>query len=302
MKQISANASPLPRLAISGSTLEASVLGRIDEVPTARPAAYVTGVFWSFIELLYDTLRAFDFDSLEGQEAATRKRALLSNVELLMHRCSSMNDYLGKLMYAALPAEGKKNKSAYSVKKRLDYRIERLCKVPINLVKHEGFQLCWLEMRQGLIATHGYCVTGPVGGQQCASVKYRPSDAGSPEGYSFALILRDLLLAMFDMTDIAEAALADAGLFDAEVNPGKLTDARQAHLEQMLTLLNGLPLKGFPDEHGVRVPIYWLKLGAMYVTTKPLQMLAGTFRIQTELATVTPGMGYRLPYFRGGSG
>src|SRR3546814_17215878 len=85
-------------------------------------------------------------------------------MELLRHRCGALNDYLGVLMRTLLPSEPgqKKNRDADAAKQRLDARINRLYKMPVNLIKHDGFGLTWIEMSVGDLATHGYMVKGPI--------------------------------------------------------------------------------------------------------------------------------------------
>src|SRR3546814_3243152 len=99
-------------------------------------------------------LAALNCGDLDGQALARRKRSILGNMELLMHRCGALNDYLGVLMRTLLPSEPgqKKNRDADAAKQRLDARINRLYKMPVNLIKHDGFGLTWIEMREGDLA------------------------------------------------------------------------------------------------------------------------------------------------------
>lgn len=254
-------------------------------------------MFWNLTHLMHSTLLALNFEGVESRQVTRRKRSILNNVELMMHWSAALNEYLGLLLLHSLPASGKKNKSAKAAKDRLDARIKQLFKMPINLVKHNSFGLSWIEMRQGELVTHGYFITGPIGKGTFGPVKFRPRDAGSPEGYSFALILREAFLVPFEMSDIAESFLDDAGLFTDQVPGAAARHVSQDDLSETLTLLNSLPLHGFPDEKGLRIPVFELAEGSLAMSTVPLRQLPGTVRITSELPMVRKGGTYKLPYF-----
>lgn len=205
---------------------------------------------------------------------------------------------MGQFLYFALPHNGKKNKAAAAVSDRIEYRIKRVCKIPVNLIKHSGFGMTWVDMSQGNTGTSGYCVSGPVAERTYAPSKFRASAGDNPEAYSFAYALRECFISIYDMADITENALTHAGLLQRSAVEFKLKDARREQLQEMLNRLNCLPLNGFPDEHGARVPAFSLEGEALYATTRALRQLPGTFHIKTELRNVDIGMSYKLPYFR----
>lgn len=295
MKPISSQNSPVPRLVILSRNLDEATNAKLDTALVARPTAHLSGAYWAVVELLDCILVAIS----EGGEEATpnAKRLILNNVELLLHRCTAFGDYLGQVLFFALPHIGKKNKAASAINDRIEYRITKLCRLPVNLIKHSGFGMTWIEMSQGATRTSGYCVAGPVAERMYAPSKFRTTTAENPEAYSFAYALRELFLSVYDMADIAEAALSQADLLQQSTMESGLKDARQAQLQGMVDRLNALPLFGFPDEHGARVPIFSLEREMLLVTTKPLRQLPSTFRIQTELRNVQAGTTYKLPYF-----
>jgi len=254
-------------------------------------------MFWNLTHLMHETLTALQLAGLDSRQIARRKRSVLNNVELMMHWAAALNEYLGRLLQRSLPSSGKKSKFAQAAKERLDARIKQLFKMPINLVKHDSFGLSWIEMKQGEISTHGYFVTGPIGKGAFGPAKFKPRIAGSPEGYSFALILREAFVVPFEMSDIAEIALNNADLFTGEIVAETPRHISQEYLPETLTLLNNLPLLGFPEEKGLRVPIFDLLDGSITVTTAPLRLSSGTFRITSELPPVRKGGTYKLPYF-----
>src|SRR3546814_14901777 len=87
MKQFSANGSPLPPLAVRISHLAAEPVAVLDRSKVAHPATRVAESFWSVTEQLHEMLAALNFGDLDGQALARRKRSILGNMELLMHRC-----------------------------------------------------------------------------------------------------------------------------------------------------------------------------------------------------------------------
>src|SRR3546814_16443798 len=91
--------------------------------------------------------------------------------------------------------------------------------MPVNLIKHDGFGLTWIEMSVGDLATHGYMVTGPLGDGVHGPVKFRRPERDDPEGHSFALRLREALPALYQRIALVEEALA---------NEGTLTHSEQA--------------------------------------------------------------------------
>jgi hypothetical protein len=261
-----------------------------------RPSARIGETYWSVIELVHKALVDLRLEGLEGQEFDARQRSVLNLVELLMHRCAALNDYLGKLLQALLPAKGEGG--AEKTKERMDVQINRLYKIPINFVKHNSFTLNWVRMSQGNLYTLGYMVTGPVGGDVHGPIRFRRPGGDDPEGYSFALSLREVLPALYKMCDCAEDAVAHAGLFVEQDAPARGRDVRADLLLTTLELLNQLPLYGFPDEHRTRVPIFHIIDGAMAVTTSPLRIFPGAFRIESELRSVQAGASYKLPYWK----
>lgn len=301
MKVLSANGSPLPNLAIRSQALAPDVLANLDEHLIAHPYTRIGGMFWNLTHLMHETLRALQLAGLDSRQVARQKQSVLNNVELMMHWTAALNEYLGRMLQHSLPPAGKKSKSAQAAKERLGARIKRLFKMPINLVKHDSFGLKWIEMKQGEVATHGYFVTGPIGNGTFGPAKFKPRVKESPEGYSFALILREAFIVPFEMSDIAEAALDNANLFIGETSAEAPQHISQEDLAETLTLLNNLPLRGFPDEDGRRVPIFELLNGSIVSTTSPLRRLPGAFNITSELPSVRKGGTYKLPYF-GNSG
>ena len=120
------------------------------------PGSWIGTAYWKVVKHLQACAAGLDFEGLIGGELNKCKRDILSWVELLMQRCASLDDYLGQLLQALLPkGEGKKNRGADAVKGRLDAHVNRLFKMPINLVKHDGFELLWIQMYRDDLVIHG---------------------------------------------------------------------------------------------------------------------------------------------------
>src|SRR3546814_19190626 len=124
-------------------------------------------------------------------------------------------------------------------------------------------------------------VTGPIGDGVHGPVKFRRPERDDPEGYSFALTLRAVLPALYQMCAIVEEALANTGILTpGATSPSVARDARASLLSETLELLNQLPFRGYPDEHSVRVPLLSLQDGPDLARTAPTRRRPGNFRIQ----------------------
>ncbi|MEC3889782.1 hypothetical protein [Xanthomonas campestris] len=310
MKNLSYDRSPLPPLVIRSSELTLDLIAALDRSNVAHPTSRISDSFWAVVEQLHEMLVALDFGSLDAQSRDRRKRSILGNMELLMHRLAALNDYLGNLIRTLLPiAPGqKKNREAEAAKHRLDDQVNRFYKMPINFIKHDGFGLSWIEMNFGDLVTHGYIVTGPIGGGVQGPIKFRRPGRDDPDGYSFALTLREVLAAFYQMCATTEEVLGKAGVLTAAskekpsaVNGKKsvVDDVRSILLSETLELLNQLPFRGFPDEHQIRVPVFSMRDVTVMTRTSPLRKLPGAFQIQSELRSVRGGGRYQLPYWRG---
>lgn len=296
MKKLSGDQSPLPSLVVHTAELPKDIVTMLDRSNVAHPISKISDSFWSLIEQLHEIITSLDFGSLDGQLQARRKRSILGSTELLMHRCAALNEYLGLLAWILLPSMPgqKKNREAEAVKRRLDEQVNRLYKMPINFIKHDGFGLSWIEMSLGDLVTHGYTVTGPIGDGVQGPIKFRRLGRDDPEGYSFALTLREVLPAFYQMCATVEEALGKAGILTiASKKQSVVRDDRASLLYETLELLNQLPFRGFPDEHQVRVSVFSLLDGAVMARTSPLRKLPGTFRIQSEIRSARGGGSYQ---------
>ena len=299
MKRLSSPTSVLPCLAVRGALLNEDAQEKLRAEMLMPPGSHIGSTYWKVVEQLHACALGLDFEGLGREDLTKRKREILSRVELLMQRCASLNDYLGQLLQALLPkGEGKKNRGADAVKRRLDAQVNRLFKMPINLVKHDGFELLWIQMNRDDLVTHGYTVQGPLADGVIGPIKFRRPNGDDPEGYSFALALREALPSIYLMCDIAEEALAGEGLFEGtDKKNGAPNDERQTQLSEALDALNKLPRRAFPDEAGVRVPIFELQGQAVFAQTRVLRSLPGTFRITSEIGSVAVGSKYQMPYW-----
>jgi hypothetical protein len=247
---------------------------------------------------LYAILDGLPFASMDDSQQNDRRKRILDNVELLMHRLASLNDYLGQLLRTALPSTGKKNRPAATAKERLDAEVELRFKAPVNLVKHHSFSLRWIEAYTDKERTKGFFVSGIIGKDLTGPANHRLGNRAVQEGYSFAVILREALAVMFRMADITEQALREAGLFDAtEPSPWVPDEAKLQELRMTLRLLNALPVRCFPNEHGHRALEYTMEGNAILAARTLRLSDFRSCRFSCELGRVEGGKSYRPPYW-----
>src|SRR3546814_17558952 len=98
-------------------------------------------------------------------------------------------------------------------------------------------------------------VTGPIGDGVHGPVKFRRPERDDPEGYSFALTLREVLPALYQMCAIVAEALPNPGILTPGAkSPSVARDARARLLSETLKLQNQFRLPGFPPDPTVRLP------------------------------------------------
>ena len=289
--------SPLPPLCSASRLLRAEIQERLDQKLIPRIGPAVSGHFWELVKKLDSMLRDIPFASHQrGLEAGEQREGLLRTMQAIMHDMSAFNEYLGAVLAVALAQIGKKNKAANHAKDKLEALVNRNFKVPINLVKHSSFRLHWLECFTEAEMTTGFVVGGIV-----EPKLHGPASHSAPvaEGYSFAFILREVLPTFFQLCAVAEEALRQAQLFDPvgkDLEPGKRA-FDTALLGRVLSRLAALPIRGFPNEAGVRVPQLVLQGTALAYGPQPrLLAFKHEFRVSYEVPALQ-GQSYRIPYW-----
>ena len=109
---------------------------------------------------------------------------------------------------------------------------------------------------------------GPLPNGVLGPLKFRRSNGDDPEGYSFALALREVLPSIYIMCVVTEEALAAEGLFEGfnQKNAAQ-NEEIQALLSVTLEAFDKLPRRDLPDEAGIRVPTFELQGQAVFAVT-----------------------------------
>jgi len=214
---------------------------------------------------------------LGGHSESTDK--VLEHVEALMHEMAAIEEYLGKVVDTLLSAVPRGAKQATAIKKRLSYVVARDFQVPVNLVKHDSFRLCWTGQIHGGDQTFGFYLSGLVAPRVIGPGNAKlSSSTGKPmpidEAYSFAWFFRRVLPTFFELCHIVEDALRAAKCFEPHCSPSMrmMSPAHVEILKACVALSGGLPIRCFPHENKRRVETLALnENGAL--------MVAATFRL-----------------------
>lgn len=216
-----------------------------------------------------------------------------------MHEIAALKEYLGDVLTEIVPREGKKSKKVEQAKARLEHAVSFLFKAPINLVKHERFKLYWLEQSNSSGATSGFVVTGMIAPRTTGPASYRTKNVA--EGYSFALLLRQTLLAIFELCAITTSVLAESGLIGPakeDADQGSDNDPRLTQLAGVLDGLTYLSCRGFPNEVGTRVAELSLHERQLMVNrTFKLQGFGSRWRVHFTMPAAKAGDMFQLPYW-----
>lgn len=224
---------------------------------------------------------------------------MLRHTELLMLRCTSLNDYLKKLLTACAPASAKKelDRSCDAIEARLG----RSIKVPINKIKHDGFTLAPIVLTNGIASVPGFVVYGPLTDGIAGPLSYSEKHgAGTSDGYSLPLFMRRVFTLIFEMSDLARDQLLKWGVIDKPLDAAKVhnpNDARIKALPAVLERLNALPTHGFQGEQLTRSPVFQIKDGTLAMQQVRTRVLRGTVRVQFELPAVQAGSSFQMPYW-----
>lgn len=177
----------------------------------------------------------------------------LSETETLMHEITSASEYMRSVVNCLAKYHGAE-KATRAALAELSNMVNLQFKVPINKIKHEGFELQPISFtHDGRPPIHGVVVHGLVDVRTTGSAHVRYKDAIS-EGYSFALLLRRAAEMLYLQSDLVETVvrqlyredLAGAGL--GQMEPGPTLQVVRA-----LSILSRLLFEGLPNEHKGRV-------------------------------------------------
>lgn len=299
MTPLSPRGSPIPALCTLSKGLSPAAKQKLDEKLYPCLASRVAEYFWDAVGHLTLILKELPFTAESFHAKEESRSIVLGHIRELMHEVSALKEYLGDVLTEILPREGKKSKKAEQVKARLEHVISFLYKAPINLVKHERFKLYWLEQSNSTGNTSGFVVTGMIAPGTKGPANYRTKNVA--EGYSFALLLRTTLPAIFELCTIAATALCESNLMPT-ITEDTTPDANaDLHLSQLTSLLEGLsclPCRGFPNEVGTRVAKLSLHEQQLMVDrTFKLQGFGSRWTVHFMLPAGNAGDIFQIPYW-----
>ena len=213
-----------------------------------------------------------------------------------MAALSALGDVL-KLAGHALPVDGGRPPQRRRLGDRIDYLLDRTFQIPVNEIKHRGFAMGWLTLRSNFGVTHGYSVSGQIAPNLNASIKYRAKDKSSPEGYSFAYVLRESVVALYGMCDALDSALMAAGCYTATLTAHKPHAEAPRSVVDAIVAINALPERGFFDERGLEIPLLEFCNGTLMATIRRLRTHPPGTKVHFEVDGVAPGTSYKMPYW-----
>lgn len=299
MKELSYTNHVVPKLSVDGVAFTTEATAKLDDKQLAHPGSLLAKIYWDVTEVLTDMLDILEAPSSSSQEADRRHRAVLRHAEILMLRCTSLNDYLKKLLSACVPNDSKNGLEQCSA--AIETRLGKNIKVPINKIKHDGFTLAPIALTNHVASVLGFVVYGPLPNGVTGPLSFSGKHgAGTPEGYSLPLFMRRVLALTFEMTDLARDQLLKWGAIIPSAETAKAhnpNDVRIEALPALLERLNALPHHGFQGEHTARSPIFQIKEGTMTMQTIPTRRLRGTVKVEFQIPAVDAGSTLQMPYW-----
>ena len=299
MKELSYTNHVVPKLSVDGVAFTTEATAKLDDKQLAHPGSLLAKIYRDVIEVLTDMLDILEAPSASSQVTDRGHRAVLWHAEILMLRCTSLNDYLRKLLSASAPSNAEKelNQCCAAIETRLGKNI----KIPINKTKHDGFTLAPITLTNGVASVPGFVVYGPLPNGATGPLSFSAKHgANTPEGYSLPLFMRRVLAITFEMTDLARDQLLKWGAITPSAEAAKAHNPNDVRIEELLASLerlNALPHHGFQGEHSVRSPMFEVKEGTMTMQMIPTRRLRGTVRVEFQIPAIHAGSSFQMPYW-----
>lgn len=290
----------VPKLSVDDVALAEATVAKINRAQIARPGTFIAKTYWDVVETLADMLDSLEAYSPDIQDRDRKHRSVLRLAEILMLRCTSMNDYLGHLLTACVPegSDGELKQCQQAIGDRLGRNI----RIPINKTKHNGFTLAPIVLTNGMASVPGFVVYGPLQDGLSGPLSFsRKHGGGTPEGFSLPLFMRQVLATIFAMTDIARDQLGRWGSIDTSSNTALAQNPnveRVASLSGMLDRLNAQPFYGFEGEHSTRSPKFLIAEGTLCMQSVQTKRLRGKVNVNFQLPYVHAGAKFQMPYWK----
>lgn len=291
----------VPKLSVDDVALTEGTVAKINRAQIARPGTFIAKTYWDVIETLADMLDILETRSPDIQDRDRRHRSALRLAEILMLRCTSMSDYLGQLLTASAP-EGADDELK-QCRQAISERLGRNVRVPINKTKHNGFTLAPIVLTNGMASVPGFVVYGPLQDGLSGPLSFsRKHGAGTPEGFSLPLFMRQVFANIFAMADIARNRLIKWGSIARSPNAALAQNPnvdRVAALSGILDRLNAQPFYGFEGEHTTRSPKFLIAEGTLCMQSAQTKQLRGKVIVNFQLPYIHAGAKFQMPYWKG---
>lgn len=288
-------------LSVDDVALAKDTVAKINRAQIARPGTFIAKTYWDVVETLADMLDILETRSPDVQDRDRRHRSVLRLSEILMLRCTSLSDYLGQLLTACAPSSV--DDELKQCRKAILERLGRNVRVPINKTKHDGFALAPIVLTNGMASVPGFVVYGPLQDGLSGPLSFsRRHGAGTPEGFSLPLFMRQVLANIFAMTDIARERLTRWGSIDTSQDAALAQNPnveRVASLSGTLDRLNAQPFYGFEGEHTTRSPKFLIAEGTLCMQSAQTKRLRGKVIVNFQLPYVHAGAKFQMPYWKG---
>jgi hypothetical protein len=291
----------VPKLSVDDVTFAEATVAKINRAQIARPGTFIAKTYWDVVETLADMLDILETRSPDIQDRDRRHRSVLRLSEILMLRCTSLSDYLGQLLIAC--ASSSVDDELKQCRQAIAERLGRNVRVPINKTKHDGFTLAPIVLTNGMASVPGFVVYGPLQDGLSGPLSFsRKHGAGTPEGFSLPLFMRQVLANIFAMTDIARERLTSWGSIDTSQDAALAQNPnveRVASLSGVLDRLNAQPFYGFEGEHTTRSPKFLIAEGTLCMQLAQTKRLRGRVIVNFQVPSVHAGAKFQMPYWKG---
>jgi hypothetical protein len=301
MQALSYPSHVIPKLSVDEVALTEDTVAKINLAQIARPGTFIAKTYWDLVETLADMLDILEMHPPDTQDRDRKHRSVLRLAEILMLRCTSMSDYLGQLLTACVPSGV--DDELKRCRRAIAERLGRNLRVPINKTKHDGFTLAPIVLTNGMASVPGFVVYGPLQDGLSGPLSFsRRHGAGTAEGFSLPLFMRQGFANIFAMTDIARDQLTKWGSIarapDAALAQNPNVE-RVASLSGVLDRLNAQPFYGFEGEHTTRSPKFLITEETLCMQLVQTKRLRGKVNVNFQIPSVHAGEKFQMPYWKG---
>lgn len=225
-------------------------------------------------------------------------RVLKATTEL-MYEISTGTEYLRSILGALASHKGMEKKISHLAVKTIDRLAALEFKVPLNKIKHEGFELAWVTLvPDGKKPVHGFTVNGLVRPKVIGSGHHRFGKALS-EGYSFSLFLRRAIEVFFLQCQQVEEAVRTMFAKELQSAPGQPAEGGpQQMARRVVERLALLTFDGFQNEHLQRVSeLAFVDGSIVIVRTRMLRFKVSGYTVRSHVVA-RGGHAFQLPFWQ----